>query len=110
MLLGHLPRAREHYAQALAVSPEDAAAQRGMAFCLHRLNRLDEAMTHYEAALRLQPDAEVHNNFGAALAARGQLQRAIWHFREALRLEPGHADANRNLARALGVLGPATDR
>ncbi len=108
LLLNHLPTAVSHYTQVLADAPEDAAAQRGLAFCLHRMNRLDEAMPHYEAALKLQPDAEVHNNFGAALAAHGQMQRAVWQFRAALRLNPRHQDAERNLTRALGVLRPAT--
>jgi tetratricopeptide (TPR) repeat protein len=63
--------------------------------------RLQEAIEHYEQALRLKPDyVEAHNNLGAALANAGRLQEAIEHYQQALRLKPDFTNAYYNLALA----------
>jgi len=57
--------------------------------------RLAEAIAHYEAALRLQPDlAEAHYNLGMALAQiPGRLPDAIAHCEAAVRLKPDFAES-----------------
>ena len=70
-----------------------ALAQRG---------QMDEAIRHYQEALRLNPDrADAHNNLGAAFCQQGRTDEAIRQFQEALRLKPDYADARKNLIVAL---------
>jgi tetratricopeptide (TPR) repeat protein len=57
-----------------------------------------EAVAHYNAALRLNPNyAKAHNNLGLALIQMDRPAEARHHFEEALRLYPGYEDARRNL-------------
>ncbi len=51
------------------------------------------------------PDAEAHNNLGAALAQTGKIEEAIAHFEQALRINPDFADAHANLGNALWQVG-----
>jgi tetratricopeptide (TPR) repeat protein len=70
------------------------------------LNRLDEAIGHYEAALRIRPDnAEAQHNWGVALARQGKFAPAIEHFRAALAIDPNHVEARRYLEKATRLLG-----
>ncbi|MEI7936188.1 MAG: tetratricopeptide repeat protein, partial [Verrucomicrobiota bacterium] len=58
----------------------------------------DEAIRHYQLAIRLKPDhAAAHNNLGVALGKKGQTDEAIRQFQEALRLKPDYVEARKNL-------------
>jgi len=70
----------------------NALAQRG---------QFDEALTHYEAALKIQPGAPADNNVGYVLCRLGHIREAIGYYQKALELDPGLADARRNLDLAL---------
>jgi tetratricopeptide (TPR) repeat protein len=60
--------------------------------------RLDEAVGHLEAALRLNPRyADAHNSIGVALKQMGRLDEASSHHEEAIRLKPDFAAAHNNL-------------
>ena len=60
--------------------------------------KVEEAIAHYEQALRIKPDyAEAHNNLGIALAQAGRIEEAIAHFEQALRIKPDYAEAHCNL-------------
>jgi spermidine synthase len=84
---------------AVAANPENAAARRELARLLHAGTRLDEALPQYRAALALSPDdADLHNDFGVALAQRGDLAAARDAFATALRVHPEHPSARGNLA------------
>jgi tetratricopeptide (TPR) repeat protein len=106
MVLWRLNRpgeALETFQAAQSAMPESPKIQVGMASLLVSLNRLDEAVTHYERALAL-PDppnpADLHNDAGIVLARLGRFPAAIAHFEAALRLRPDFAAAAANLARA----------
>ena len=63
---------------------------------------LDEAASHYAAALRLDPGhAAAANNLGLIHAARGRFDAAADHYLHALDANPGYAPAAYNLGRAL---------
>jgi protein O-mannosyl-transferase len=57
--------------------------------CLSRRGRLDEAIDHFEEALRREPGAfRAHSGLGSALARLGRFDEAASHYRAALRLKP----------------------
>jgi tetratricopeptide (TPR) repeat protein len=69
---------------------------------LHHNGRWDEAVAHYEEALRLAPkDANAHLNLGVVLHQQGRKDEAVAHYKEALRLNPKEAKAYYNLGRIL---------
>ena len=62
--------------------------------------KIEEAIAHYEQALRIKPDdAEAHYNLGNALAQVGRVPEAIGQYQQALRIKPGFAEAQNALAR-----------
>jgi tetratricopeptide (TPR) repeat protein len=65
--------------------------------------RMADAIVHFEAALRLNPNhAQAHNNLGFALTSfPARMPEAIGHFEAALRINPNYADAHYNLGVAL---------
>jgi serine/threonine-protein kinase len=68
--------------------------------------KLDEAVSHFLAAVALQPDSvAAHNNLGNALDGKGLRREAIHEYRAALKLDPKYAAAHFNLGLALGLQG-----
>jgi tetratricopeptide (TPR) repeat protein len=75
---------------------------------LLRLGKIQEAIGHYEQALRIKPDyAWAHNNLGNALLQVGNAGEAIKHLHEALRLMPDSALVHYNLGNALSQISQA---
>jgi tetratricopeptide (TPR) repeat protein len=73
---------------------------------LERAGRVQEAIGHFEQALRIKPDsAEAHYNLGNALGQAGRVQEAIGHYEQALRIRPDYAEAHYNMGLALVQLG-----
>jgi len=93
------------WTHALAVSPS-AIAYSSMGVVLDEQGKPQEAVAHFDEALRINPRlAHAQNNWGIALARQGKWQDAIAHYEEALRLNPGYTEARLNLAVALERLG-----
>jgi tetratricopeptide (TPR) repeat protein len=83
-----------------------AEADSDLGMQLQRLGQVQEAIRHYEQALRLYPDlADAHNNLGIALAEMGKIEQAIAHYEQALRIRPDFAEAHYNLGAALEKAG-----
>lgn len=58
--------------------------------------------TLWRDTVQRNPNAPLaHNNFGFALASRGEIDEAISHYREAIKLDPNNNKARYNLAFAL---------
>jgi protein O-mannosyl-transferase len=69
---------------------------------LGRAGRTQEAISHFEQALRITPnDAWTHYNLGLALHQVGRVPEAIAQYEQAVRLKPDLAEAHNNLGIAL---------
>jgi tetratricopeptide (TPR) repeat protein len=96
--------------EALRLNPRYPDAHNSMGVAFRKLDRFDEAITHYQEAIRLMPDfAAAHNNLGAALYLQGRPAEAAVHYRRALALNPRYPDAHRNLGLALVSTGAPAD-
>jgi Flp pilus assembly protein TadD len=86
--------------------PDNPRAHLNLANALSDVDRLEDAMQHYEQALRISPNfAKAHNGLGIALAQAGRIPEAIEHFEQALQIKSSFADAHYNLAHALILAG-----
>jgi tetratricopeptide (TPR) repeat protein len=69
---------------------------------LWQAGKIQEAMAHFEQALRIKPDyAETHDNLGAALWQAGRVQEAMEHWEQALQIKPNDSKAHSSLGLAL---------
>jgi tetratricopeptide (TPR) repeat protein len=90
----------------LAKNPTAWLAQNNLGSLLRQAGKPEEAIHHYELALRIRPDfAEAHYNLGVTLARLNRFQEAIEHYEQALRLKPDFAEARYNLGISLAELG-----
>jgi tetratricopeptide (TPR) repeat protein len=81
-----------------------------LAAMLAEQGQVQEAMGHYEQALRLNPDYGVaRNNLEFALMRQGRMQEAAEHCEQALRLKPDSAELHNNLGVALVQWGKITE-
>ena len=68
--------------------------------------RLDEAISHYTEALRIDPNlSDSYNNIGLALTKQGRADEAIPNFLKAIRINPNHAAAHYNMGTVLASRG-----
>jgi tetratricopeptide (TPR) repeat protein len=91
------------FERALAVTQGNYVAEYNLGNYLMNTRRGEEAIPHFEAALRLKPDyPEAENNLGMMLGnIPGRMPDAISHFEAAVRLKPDLLPAHYNLAVAL---------
>lgn len=89
--------AAEHFALAVALTPDFSEARSNLGAALSTLGRPAEALPHLEAAARLTPESvEVHVVLGGALAALRRHEEAAAAFARAIALDPKHASARAN--------------
>lgn len=83
-------------------NPNCWMAHNNLGMLLVARGQIDEAIGHYEQALKIKPDhARAHNNLGMAYAGREQFETAIVHYSRALDFNPRYAEAHNNLGLAL---------
>jgi tetratricopeptide (TPR) repeat protein len=112
--LGHLKLLRKQYQQALELADraleldaEDLTALNVRSSALLKLERVDEAYTTVEGALREDPNnAYTHANYGWSLLEKGDRRAAMEHFREALKNDPGYEYAQEGMKEALKAGNP----
>src|SRR5438876_2748355 len=108
---GELDKAISHFGSAARIrsgkrDPHydvgSAFVQMNLADALARKGLPDEAMVHYEEAIRLQPYyADAYYNRGNVLFAKGRTEEAISDWEKALELQPNDADSHTGLGNAL---------
>ena len=87
-------------------NPGASIAQYNLGVALQARGKREEALAHYEEALRLEPKwVEVHNNMGVILTEKEEWKGAIGHLAEAVRMKPDYAAAHSNLGIALAREG-----
>jgi len=79
-----------------------AFVQMNLADALARKGQSDEAMVHYEEAIKLEPNyADAYYNRGNVLFAKGRIDEAIADWEKTLQIQPNDADAHTGLGNAL---------
>jgi protein O-mannosyl-transferase len=84
------------HATMLSLHVDEFDAHMSLGTTLGNQDRLDEALQHFAAAVRLRPRSDAaHLNLGLALAKQGRKDEAAREFDEALRLNPDNETAAR---------------
>ena len=98
---------REAVARArLETNPDGWFSHNLLGIALRSQGRNEEAIEHFFAAERLNPDyTGVIYNLGNAFQSQGNLGEAIRHYRRVLALDPEHPKTHNNLAVALQSRG-----
>lgn len=103
---GDTATAQSYLERALALAPDDLAAQRALGEVLAAAGDLDGAVARFERALALdERDAALWCCLGRTLVLRGEYDRAIGCFRHAVDLSPEDPDAYFFLGVALRRVG-----
>ena len=90
------------YSHAAEVTSGNDWAEYNLGLSLFHEERDEEALSHFQEAIRLRPGyADAYLNIGAIQAKQGRLDDAAANFRRALDLKPAYPEALRNLSMAL---------
>lgn len=105
---GDYAAARDYYQAAVDKNPNDAEAHNNLGQALVRLNRVPDALAHFERAVALVPDKWAYRfNLAHAAGEAGQWDRAVNEYRVAVRLFPADYATQYNLALAIYKKGDA---
>ena len=95
---GNARAARETYAKALQLNPNDAKLRYNFALALDKSSDASGERKELERAIQLDPSLAVaHNQLGLLALAAGQYAEAGERFRKALAIDPAFAEAESNL-------------
>jgi len=84
----------------------DADAHYNLGVALDQKGKAEEAIVHYQKALKFNPNhAGAHNNLANALLHKGRVDEAIVHYQKALDTKPDYSEARNNLGNALRQKG-----
>ena len=84
----------------------DAEAHGNRGLELHRKGQLEEAVSCYQKALRINPNlAGVYNNMGAGLQGLGRMEEALSSFEMAVKIRPDYVEAFNNMGNLLQQMG-----
>ncbi|MFZ1981590.1 MAG: tetratricopeptide repeat protein [Smithella sp.] len=94
------------FSHALQVTKDNYLAHNSLGTELFKNGKIEDAMYHYNEAIRLNPNAtDFYNNRGICYFALGQPQSAVEDYNKAVTLNPKYADAYYNRGVAYVKLG-----
>jgi len=89
-----------------AAGLDERAAHNALGKAYFAAGKLEPALRHYDAALRIAPrDPETHYNLALALIATQHFEAATQHLLQVINVQPGNADALTNLGTLLAMTG-----
>jgi tetratricopeptide (TPR) repeat protein len=92
--------------KAVAIEPENAKAQNGMAIALYVHGSIDEAFAHLHHAVRINPmSVESHYVLGKFLLEQGQANQAMPEFQKTISIRPHFTPGEEGLASTYQALG-----
>jgi protein O-mannosyl-transferase len=95
----------------LAVTSDNDVGHASLADLLLRRDRVNEAISHSEEALRIQSrNGNAHNTLGLGLFRTGRANEAVAHWKESLEIKPDNMNAQANLAWVLATSPDASLR
>jgi cytochrome c-type biogenesis protein CcmH/NrfG len=95
----------------LAVTSHNDVAHARLADVLLRRDRIDEAISHSEEALKIHPRYfPAHDTLASGLFRRGRVDEAVAHLKETLKIAPDDVYAQANLAWVLATSPDASLR
>jgi tetratricopeptide (TPR) repeat protein len=104
------PAAREAFARAVGVNPNDPTARRSLAGVLLQQDLVDEAFAELVAAVLIDPqDVSAHAAIGRIHLNAGRHEEAVAALRHAVALSPDDTEARYALATALARSGDAQE-
>ncbi len=86
--LGDVGAARRAYERAIQLKKDYAAAYNNLGTLEHTSGRYRRAISAYDKAIAIKPEAAFYKNLGTAWLARGEVERALAAWSEAIRLDP----------------------
>lgn len=102
----HWQNSASLFRHALAVTSDNHVAHNGLGIALLEEGHIEEAISHYQEAIRLKPRyPEARANLGQVQLKMGRVDEAVEQLREAIRLSPSHPEARINLAIAYDAQG-----
>ena len=94
----------------LALTSNNMAAEQNLGETLHEKGQIEEAMVHFQNALRINPNlASVHSSLGVALLETGRPEESLAHLQTAVALDPHDGDAHYNMGNTLMEIGQASE-
>jgi serine/threonine-protein kinase len=94
---------------AMSVRPA-ACSHNGVGYALMKLDRMDEALDHFQEAVRLDPKyAAAQFDLGDVLQRKGRLDEAVTHFQQAFEIDPELGAAQVSLGAAACAQGRFDD-
>lgn len=103
---GNPQLARQHFFQALAMSPEAPNVHHGLATCCFLLSDLNGAVYHFQEVLRQDPSRlGAAINLGAVYNQMGRPDDALNVLRQSIKQDPKRAEAYYNMGLAYRLKG-----
>ena len=103
--LRHWENSEALYTHAIAVTTDNFMMHHNLGVILEDQGRLDEAISHYRAAVRANGWRPSRLNLGVLLARQGNHAEAIEHYRAALQSNPNDSMMHNSLANSLVATG-----
>jgi Flp pilus assembly protein TadD len=104
--LGYWQDGESLFRHAAEVTENNYVAHNNLGVALDDKGRIDEAIPHYQEALRLKPDlVDTRRLLGIDLVKNGRIDEGFLQLQEAIRLKPNDAGPRNDLGNALDGIG-----